>query len=96
MRSVTPQVDTVEQPVQLFDRQFDGLFTDIGLGLEALGLQAFEPQAGAIALPVEDLDLATGAVEEPNSTGLNTSTFMSSATRAARPLMDLRKSTGFG
>lgn len=59
-----PQVDTVEQPVQLVDRQFDGLVADIGLGLEALGLQALELQAEAIALPVEDHDLVTGAVDE--------------------------------
>lgn len=96
MRSATPQADTVEQPVQLVDRQFDGLVADIGLGLEALGLQAFEPRAGAIALPVEDLDPLLVRLRNTNSTGLNTSTLMSSATSAARPLMDLRKSTGFG
>src|SRR5690606_21043840 len=59
VRPVTPQVDAVEQPVQLIDSQFDGLVASIGLGLETLGFQALEPQAEAIALPIEDLDLAT-------------------------------------
>src|SRR5690606_28019315 len=53
-----------EQPVQFVDRQFDGFVTRIGFGLEALGFQSLEPQAEAIALPVENLDLAAGAIEE--------------------------------
>src|SRR5690606_22278483 len=64
VRAVTPQVDAVEQPVQFVDRQFDGFVTRIGFGLEALGFQSLEPQAEAIALPVENLDLAAGAIEE--------------------------------
>ena len=36
----------------------------IRVGIEALGFQALEPQAEAIALPVENLDLAAGAIEE--------------------------------
>src|SRR5690606_5968594 len=64
VRAVTPQVDAVEQPVQFVDRQFDGFVTRIGFGLEALGFQSLEPQAEAIALPVENLDLAAGASEE--------------------------------
>src|SRR5690606_40718337 len=40
------------------------LVAGIGLGLEALGFQTLEPQAEAIALPVEDLDLTAGAIEE--------------------------------
>src|SRR5690606_38795891 len=64
VRAITPQVDAVEQPVQLIDRQLNGLVTGIGFGLEALGFQTLEPQAEAIALPVENLDLAAGAIEE--------------------------------
>jgi hypothetical protein len=62
--AVTPQVDAIKQPVQFVDRQLDGLIPGIGLGLEALGFQALEPQAEAVALPVEDLDLAEVAVEK--------------------------------
>jgi hypothetical protein len=64
VRPVTPQVDAVEQPVQLIDRQFDDLVAGIGLGLETLGFQSFEPETETVAFPVEDLDLATGAIEE--------------------------------
>lgn len=35
----------------------------IVLGLEPLGLQALEPEVETIVLPVEDLDLAAGAIE---------------------------------
>lgn len=70
VRTVAPQVDAVEQPVQLIDRQLDGLVAGIGLGLEAFGFQTLEPQAEAIALPVEDLDLTAGAVEEHEQHGV--------------------------
>ncbi|GEM_PF-2623521 len=58
--TVAPQVDAVEQPVQLVDRQLDGFVTGIGLGLETLGLQALEPEAEPIALPIKNLTCACG------------------------------------
>src|SRR5690606_15076694 len=45
VRTIAPQVNSVEQPVQFVNRQFDGLVACIGLGLEALGFQSLEPQA---------------------------------------------------
>src|SRR5690606_30533936 len=89
VRAVAPQVNAVEQPVQFIDRQLDGRVPGIGLGLETLGLQTLEPQAETIAFPVEDFHLLRARLRNTNSTGLNTSTFISSATRATRPLMDL-------
>src|SRR5690606_37637775 len=64
VRAVAPQVNAVEQPVQFIDRQLDGRVPGIGLGLETLGLQPLEPQADAVALPVEDLHLIARAVED--------------------------------
>src|SRR5690606_18364725 len=60
---VPPEVETCQQLIQFPHRQHDGFFR-IGLGLEAFGLQTLEPQAKAIALPVEDLHPIAGLVEE--------------------------------
>jgi hypothetical protein len=35
VRTIAPQVNSVEQPVQFVNRQLDGLVACIGLGLEA-------------------------------------------------------------
>src|SRR5690606_14270584 len=64
VRAVAPEINAVEQPVQFIDRQLDGLVPGIGLGLETLGFQTLEPQAEAVAFPVEDFHLIAGAVEE--------------------------------
>ena len=57
------RVDASEQPVQLIYPQLDGLAICIGFGIEMLVFQTFEPRAKAIALTVEDLDLAASAIE---------------------------------
>ncbi len=44
--------------------QIGARIAGIVLGLEALGFQALEPEAETFSLPVEDLVLATGAIEE--------------------------------
>jgi hypothetical protein len=96
MRTVAPEIKTVEQPVQFLNRQHDGFVGGIGRGFETLGLQALEPKAEAVALPIEDFTRLRGRFRKTKSTGSNTATLISSSTRAARPSMDFRKSTGLG
>ncbi len=64
MRTVAPQVKTVEQPVQFLDAQYDGFVGGLGRGFETLGLQALEPKAEAVALPVEYFHPVTGAIQK--------------------------------
>jgi len=64
MRTVAPEIKTVEQPVQLLDAEDNRLVRGIGRRFEALGLQAFEPKAEAVALPVQDLHAVAGFVEK--------------------------------
>jgi hypothetical protein len=64
VRTVAPQVDAVEQPVQFIHRQLNGLVTGIRPGLEPLGLQPLEPQTETVAYLVENLHLSTAAIEE--------------------------------
>jgi hypothetical protein len=59
MRAVAPQVKT-EQPVQFLDAQHDGFVGGIRGCFETFGLQALEPKAEAVALPVEDFHPITG------------------------------------
>ena len=64
MRTVAPEIKTVEQPVQFLNRQHDGFVGGIGRGFETLGLQALEPKAEAVALPIEDFHPITGGDSE--------------------------------
>lgn len=41
MRTVAPEIKTVEQPVQLLDAQYDGFVGGVRRRFEPLGLQAF-------------------------------------------------------
>lgn len=50
MWTVAPQIKTIEQPVQLLDRQHDGFVGVIGRYFEAFGFKAFEPKTKAVAL----------------------------------------------
>lgn len=54
MRTVAPEIKTVEQPVQFLNRQHDGFICLIGGCFETLGLQALEPKAEAVAFSVKD------------------------------------------
>ncbi len=96
MRTVAPKIKTVEQPVQFLNRQHDGFVCLIGRCFETLGLQALEPKAEAVALPVKDFHPVTRAIQKTKSTGSNTASLMSISTSAARPSIDFRKSTGLG
>jgi len=64
MRTVAPEIKTVEQPVQFLNRQHDGFVGSIGRGFETLELQALEPKAEAVALPIEDFHPITGAIQK--------------------------------
>jgi hypothetical protein len=64
MRAVAPQIKTVEQPVQLLDRQHDGFVGVIGRCFETFGFEAFEPKTEAVALPVEDFHSIPVAIQK--------------------------------
>ena len=64
MRPVAPQIKAVEHPVQFLNRQHNRLVAYIRRCFEALGFQALEPKAEAIALPIQHLDPITGLVEK--------------------------------
>ncbi|WP_422124863.1 hypothetical protein, partial [Pseudomonas viridiflava] len=64
MGTVTPEVKTIEQPVQLLNGQDNRLVGGIGRCFESLRFQAFEPKAEAVALPVHDFHSVARLVEE--------------------------------
>jgi predicted DNA-binding transcriptional regulator len=64
MRTVTPEVETVEYPVEFLDGQDDRLVGHIRRCLEALGLQALESKTEAVALPIKDLHTVAWFVEK--------------------------------
>lgn len=64
MRTIAPQIKAVEQPVQFLDGQHDGLVGGIGRCFKTLGLQALEPKAEAVALPIKYLHSITRAIQK--------------------------------
>src|SRR5690606_19769947 len=70
VRTVAPQVKTVQHPVQLLGGQLDGIIADIWRCFEALGLQALEPEAEAVAFPVQDLYPVAGPIQEHKQYGV--------------------------
>jgi hypothetical protein len=64
MRTVAPEIKTVEQPGQLLDAQYDSFVGGVRRRFEPLGLQAFEPKTEAVALPIEDLHSVTVAIQK--------------------------------
>jgi len=56
MRTVAPQIKTVEQPVQLLNRQHNDLLGRVGRCFEAHSFQALEPKTEAVVLPIQHLD----------------------------------------
>lgn len=64
MRTVAPQIKTIDQPVQLLNRQHDGFVGLIGRCFEAFGFKAFEPKAKAVAFPILNLHPIAGFVEK--------------------------------
>lgn len=64
MRTVTPEVKTVEHPVEFLDSQDNRFVRHVRRRFEALGLQAFEPKAEAVALPIQDLHAVAWLIEE--------------------------------
>src|SRR5690554_1543731 len=70
VRAVAPQVKTVQHPVQLLGGQLDGIIADIWRCFETLGLQALEPEAEAVAFPVEDLYPVAGPIQKHKPYGV--------------------------
>jgi hypothetical protein len=54
----------IEHPVEFLDSQDNRFIRHVGRRFEALELQAFEPEAEAVAFPVQDLHAITWFVEE--------------------------------
>lgn len=52
MRMVTPEVKTVEHPVEFLHSQDNRFVRKVRRRFEALALQALEPEAEAVAFPV--------------------------------------------
>ena len=64
MWSVTPEIKTVEHPVEFLDGQDNRFVHHVGRRFETFGLQALEPKAEAVALPVQNLHPVAWLVEE--------------------------------
>ncbi|WP_423242179.1 hypothetical protein, partial [Pseudomonas viridiflava] len=64
MGTVTPEVKTVEQPVQFLNVQDNCLVRHVRQCFKTLGLQALEPKAEAVALPVQYFHSVARLVEE--------------------------------
>lgn len=64
MRTVTPEVKTVEHPVEFLDSQDNRFVRHIGRRFEAFRLQALEPKAEAVALSIKDLYTVAWLVEK--------------------------------
>ena len=64
MRTVTPEVETVEHPVELLEGQDNRFVRHVRLCFEALGLQALKPKAEAVGISVQDLHTVAWLVEE--------------------------------
>ena len=93
MRGVVPQVEAFEQPLQLLgaDRLHPCAFIRPG---EALGLEPLEPQAKAVAAPVQHLDLGALPIDDTSRAWANGSRPRSCSTSTDKPLIDLLKSIG--
>ncbi|MNL52847.1 hypothetical protein D3C87_1760520 [compost metagenome] len=64
MRTVAPEVKAIEHPVEFLDGQNDRLVGGVRRCFESLGLEALEPKAEAVALPIQYLYSVAGLVEE--------------------------------
>ena len=62
--------EAVEQPVQFLDGQDNGFIGGVWRSFEAFGFEALEPEAEAVALPVQHLDAVTGFIEENEKDGV--------------------------
>jgi len=70
MGTVAPKVETVEQPIEFLDGQDNRFVAGLRRHFEALGFQALEPEAEAVALPVQHFDPITRLVEEDEEHGV--------------------------
>jgi hypothetical protein len=96
MRAVPPHVKTIQQPIQFLNRQHNGFVGEMRRCFEAFGFGALELKAKAVALPIKDFHPITGAIQKNEKHGVEHGDLDINFTRAARPSMDFRKSTGFG
>ena len=65
MRLCCPQIEAFEQPLELLHREYAGRLARVGHRPgEALGLEPLVPEAEAVAVPVQRLELVAAAVDE--------------------------------
>lgn len=64
MRTVAPEIETVEQLVKLLHAEGYRLVRVVGRCFETLGLQALEPKTEAVAPPIQSLHAVAGLVEK--------------------------------
>ena len=65
MRFCSPQIEAFEQPLELLHRQHAGGLAGLdGRPRKALGFEPFVPEAEAVAVPVQRLELVAAAVDE--------------------------------
>ncbi len=64
MRTVAPQIKSIQQPIQFLNRQHNGFVDIIWRDFETLGLETLEPKAEAVTLPIQNLHSIPGFVEK--------------------------------
>lgn len=70
MRTIPPQIKTIQQPIQFLHAQNNRFVSRIGRCFETFGLQTLEPKAKAVALPIKDFHSITGAIQKNEKHGV--------------------------
>lgn len=65
MRTIAPEVETVQLPIEFLDGQDNRLVRDIGRCFESLGFEALEPKAQAVALVSRPQEFHLQPLAEP-------------------------------
>ena len=93
---VAPQVKSIQQPIQLLNRQHSGVVDILRRSFKALGLETFEPNAEAVALPIQILHSIPGLVEENEKYRVENSHFYVQLDQGSKPSIDFLNSTAWG
>ena len=96
MGTVAPKVETVEQPIEFLDGQDNRFVAGLRRHFEALGFQALEPEAEAVALPVQHFDPITRLVEEDEEHGVEHGDFDIQFYQGSKAVDGLSKVHGLG
>lgn len=70
MWAVAPEVEAVELPVGFLNIQDNGLISGVWRGFEAFRVEALEPKAESVSLPVQDLQAVSRFVEKHEDYGV--------------------------